>query len=259
MVIISFLWGCDKLFEYTTYSANVSDGKLNTNQKNLTLLEQQESFGNPEKFSVAFISDNHKYYNSLIDALESINENQDIELIIHGGDMTDGGMLKEYDLFYDAMEDYSDLPYFPVIGNHDCLANGRNIYNDMYGDENFSFSYKNCYFIFWNDVRWEVNNEEPDFDWLYRQLKSSDEKYNHVFVVAHIPPFGDQFTFLYREFYERVLDSFNVDLSIHGHQHEYSESTIDSTDYLVIGATSKDGYFVMDVDGKEITLKRKTF
>lgn len=261
LAITIIILGCDRLFEYTPYSANVRNKFEATTAKNLEKLRtiEQETQGQ-EEFKIALISDSHIFYNGLAEEINLINQDEEVLFVIHGGDMSDGGMLKEYEIFHNMMDDL-EKPYFTVIGNHDCLANGRTIYNEMFGEENYSFVFKNCKFIFFNNIVWELNYQEPDFFWLRSQLSDSAGQYSKVFVVAHIPPWSDQFSYTTSLVYKTLMDTSNIDVSIHGHHHnfEYLEYYNDSVKYLVIGAPSKGSYCTMTILEDSVYVKKINF
>ncbi len=249
---------CERLFEFTPYSSNVRHERLNTHSKNLKKLHRIESqTTGRDTFKIGLISDSHTYFNSLAEIIDLINDEGDIDLVLHGGDMTDGGMIAEYNILHQLMHDLK-APYFTVIGNHDCLANGRLIYNDMFGPENYSFVFKNCKFIFFNDIIWELNNAEPDYFWLKDEL-FSNAQYDHVFVIAHIPPWSDQFTPLNTNAYRMLMDSAKVSMSIHGHHHDHYFGNYfgDSIPYLVIGSPGKDTWCTLTVTPDTLILETK--
>lgn len=259
--VVGFLFsGCDRLFEYTPYSANVRKSFEATTALHLEEIKTLEAeTQGTAYFKIALISDSHIYYNGLVDIINLINQDEEVLFVIHGGDMTDNGMLKEYEIFHDLMNKL-EKPYLTVIGNHDCLANGRPIYNEMFGEENYSFVFKNCKFIFFNDIIWELNYEEPDFFWLKNQLENSGGC-SRIFVIAHIPPWTDQFAYATSLFYQTLLDSFDVDLSIHGHHHdhEYLEYYNDGVKYLIIGAPSKGSFCKMTIGADSVHIENVKF
>lgn len=252
LLLILTMSSCDKVFEFSLYSAYVSSDRRNTTAKNLEQLYAEPASTTFEPFRFALVSDNHLFYDELSEAIEHINANSGADFVIHGGDMTDGGLIKEFDLFQDVMKKL-EVPYFTVIGNHDLLANGQSVYTDMFGEENYSFGYRECKFIFFNNVVWELNYTEPDFRWLRNELLDSDQ-YQHVFVIAHIPPWTDQFFLSYFYVYSLLMNDYNVSLSIHGHHHspyEYSNDSLPAElrimPNLVIGAPQKGVYRLVDV------------
>jgi Icc protein len=188
-LLLTITTACDDLFEFSPYTANVSSGDRNTTAKNLQRISNIQLTTN--SFSFAFIADNHYYYDNLRSVVNDINGRDDISFVIFGGDIADQALLKEYELFYDIMKKLNK-PYLTVIGNHDYNSNGEVVYKQMFGDYNYSFEFKNNKFVLFDNVVWE-SNRTPDFDWLTAQLTDND-LYNQVFVISHIPPFGDQTT-----------------------------------------------------------------
>ncbi len=258
--LIAFaLFSCERVFEYTPYSADVNDERKFTRKKNMEELRtiEKETQGR-EIFRVALVSDSHTYYNSLAEVVNVINQDQEVLFTLHGGDMTDGGLINEYSLFYHVM-DKLNCPYFTVIGNHDCLANGRIIYADQYGPLNYSFVFKNCKFIFFNNVIWEMNYSEPDWEWLISEL-SNRSAFDQVFVIAHIPPWSDQFSPLDTWAYQTMLDTSNVSMSIHGHHHDhyFGDYFEDNIPYLVIGVPTKGVFCKLTVTPDTVILETIT-
>ncbi len=70
----------------------------------------------------------------------------DFDFVLHGGDMSDGGLIKEFDIFQDVMKNL-ETPYFTVIGNHDLLATDAPLCRNVWR-RNYTFEYKECKFIF---------------------------------------------------------------------------------------------------------------
>lgn len=226
----TFLSSCDNLFEYSPYVANVDDEYLNTTSINLELLKGLET--NSDTFKFAFISDNHYHYTNLRTVVDDINNRNDISFTLFGGDIADQALLKEYELFYKVME-HMNGPYLTVIGNHDYKSNGEAVYRRMFGAYNYSFVFNNSKFILFDNTVWE-SDKTPNFDWLSNQL-ADNSLYNEVFVVSHIPPFGDQLTPEMEITYSSLIRDNNVKLSIHGHAHVFalSERYNDSVKYLI--------------------------
>lgn len=251
------LHSCIETFDYSVYSARVPNDEKNTRAKNFAKLDiKREGLEAGEGFKIALISDSHTTYNDLEDAIHAINRDAGVQFILHGGDMTDGGMLAEYLIFHKIMS-YSNVPFFTVIGNHDCLANGFSIYQDMFGMVNYSFEFANTKFIFFNDVIWELNFTEPDYYWLRDEL-AYEMGYDHTIVIAHIAPFSDSFTPLQQDAYTAILAQNDASLSVHGHHHDhyYGEYYEDGVPYLIIGASAKRHYVTLDIMPDTIIMNR---
>ena len=247
--LIFVLSACDHPFEFSVYEANVISSQKNTTVKNLKLLEEVSV--NSKEFKFAFISDVHFFYNQLTDVIDDINKRDDVKLVIFGGDIADQALLREYEIFYDIMSNLKK-PYFTVIGNHDYNNNGAIIYNKMFGDYNYSFEFNNNKFVLFDDVVWE-SDKELDFDWLTSELKENTS-YNQVFVIAHIPPDGDQFDDELADKYRSIMEENNVPLSIHGHTHTYNYEEGDVS-YLTAPAVKQRAYNIVSVKDKGFSVE----
>ena len=96
------------------------------------------NLSNEDTFQFAIVSDSHIEYPPLEDAVKQINKDDKILFVVHLGDITDGGIYKEYKWTNDIMSEL-EVPYIMTIGNHDYRSNGLSVYNKMYGNTSFSF------------------------------------------------------------------------------------------------------------------------
>lgn len=263
---VLFLWmfvsivSCQKVFDYSIYSAYVPEAYRNTRKKNIDkLIQKAEISADIDKVCFALISDPHSGFDDLEKVVKTINNDKEIEFIIIGGDITDGGILDEFLIFRYIMEQ-SEIPYFTVIGNHDCLANGYSIYKEMYGPDDYVLTYKNCKFVFFNDVVWELDHREPEFFWFKDQLTNTEDDQN-LFAISHIAPYAESFTPLMEYAFTTIIDSSNALLSIHGHHHfyNYSDYYDDGNHYLVIGSVAKKHYIKITVENNSQTMERIMF
>jgi 3',5'-cyclic AMP phosphodiesterase CpdA len=240
-ITLTFI-NCDNFFEYSVYQANVKTEQKNTTIKNLKLLEKikQES----QDFKFAFITDVHYFYDNLRTVVEDINKRDDILFVIFGGDIADQALLKEYEIFYDIMQNLNK-PYLTVIGNHDYNSNGSIIYKEMFGDYNYSFEFNNNKFVLFDDIIWE-SNKDPDFDWLSSEL-SSNATFNQVFAFAHIPiVVSNDLSSDMKQTYRSIMTENNVSLSVHGHTHSYFYEE-GEVSFLIVPALKKPTYGVINV------------
>lgn len=255
IIILSMiiLGGCEEYFEYSPYAANVKSSYKGTHEKNMNYLIKADSIQN-EEIKFAVIADSHYNYHELNEAIVNINSRNDIDFVIANGDIADHGYLKEYELFHINMDKLIQ-PYFTVIGNHDYRSNGIKIYKEMYGEPNRSFTFNNDLFILFDDVFWE-SGKNPDFEWLKSELSASYQ-YDHVFVICHIPPYGSQFTDECEEEYKQLMLQYNVDLSIHGHIHNYRYGDYynDGMNYLAVETIIEKEYGLITVNSDEVLVE----
>ena len=86
------------------------------------------------------MGDTQRSYDETEDFIKHINTKKDsIDFIIHGGDYTEFGMKKEYEWTVNILSKL-DIPYVGLIGNHDVIGNGDQVFNKLFGEETFLLS-----------------------------------------------------------------------------------------------------------------------
>ncbi|MBQ7984348.1 MAG: metallophosphoesterase family protein, partial [Bacteroidales bacterium] len=164
----------------------------------------------------------------------------DADFVIHCGDISNEGLSKEYEFTWDIMDGIR-LPYLTVIGNHDLVANGRSIYKKMFGEENYTYVYKNCKFVFFDDNVWENTVKDPDFEWMEKELSDTLGQYTHVFLVCHVPYTDEMFFPTQKHAFKNIIEKSTVNLCIQGHRHhpEIIRDTVNENriiTYLITGS-----------------------
>jgi 3',5'-cyclic-AMP phosphodiesterase len=251
------LVSCDK-FDYSPYEIRVPEHMRNLTNKNVNkILSRNISPNDTLRFVIT--SDTQGFY-AHNDALVShINQNQKVEFVLHNGDITDFGLLREHEWIYESFSKLK-VPFVTVIGNHDATGNGQALYKLMYGDFDHSFVTANRKFIFLNTNNWEFKGEAPDLEWLENELIGS-EQYLQTFVFTHIPPnteaFGEDKIAKYKE----LVNKYKVSISIHGHGHGYNFFRPTESDVyeLHVASTQAREYIVMEVYQKDVSFKRVSF
>lgn len=203
---------------------NPNEIRLDTHEQNLVhsnLTELTNTLNNPsDTLRFAVISDTHRWYDETNDAVDCINRLEDLDFVIHSGDLTEFGLPQEYKWTKDIL-DGLHVPYFPVIGNHDLVGNGGETFKKMYGAFDYSFVYKNIKFIFLNTNSLEFGFDAPvpDISWLEKQLIETDE-HQKIFLTMHVPPMSDAFNPELRNDLKNLIDNDKDIIGVlHGHDH----------------------------------------
>ena len=123
------------MIEYHPYDGRIS-GKTDINKKNIARIE--ETCRNKETIRFAMIGDTQRWYDETEAFVNALNKRNDIDFVIHGGDISDFGLTKEF-LWQRDILNKLKVPYVVLLGNHDCLANGIEVFRKVFGEENFSF------------------------------------------------------------------------------------------------------------------------
>ena len=136
ILLLLVVSSCNGVFEYSPYVTQVKGGLKNIISKNSDWLYKILPDAEDDiKFAV--ISDTHYDYKELEKFIDHVNNRRDIAFVVVGGDIADKGLLKEYEFFEEIMKGLNK-PYFTVIGNHDYLTGGGEVYRQMFGAFNYS-------------------------------------------------------------------------------------------------------------------------
>lgn len=247
MVLVS---ACD-LIEYSPNQIVLDDDERELNAKNIEILQ-----ATPEKDTLKFVlmGDTQRFYDEADGFVKSVNQQEGLDFVIHAGDITDFGLAKEFRWVNDIMKRIN-VPYITVIGNHDLIANGPNVYKEMFGPLNFSFIYSGVKFLFYdsNAIEYGYDGTVPDLKWIERELKDTS-LYDWAIPVSHIPPYNPDTDLSKEEAFTHMLaQTGKVTLSLHGHQHAFSEEEKygNGIIYLVSTTVEKKGYAIITFsDGK---------
>lgn len=244
--IIMFLVSGCSLFEYHPYETNVRGAK-NINATAIREIQSHQS--EDDTIRLIQMGDSQRFYDELDDFVKSANK-QRADFVLLNGDITDFGIKDEYEWIHDIMRKLK-MPYVAVIGNHDLSGNGETLFKKIYGPLNNSFVVKRHKFILLNtnSREYHFNGRVPDIHWLQEQL-TTDETFDHATVVSHIPPYDSDFDPSLEEAYVRsIQESGKVKLSIHAHQHTFSDTVPynDGIRYLVSTSMEERMYLLVTI------------
>lgn len=211
------LVSCD-LIEYHPYDMESKNQPSNLNQSNINILKGKDD--NHDTVRFIFMGDTQRHYDETQDFVNAVNKRNDVDFVIHGGDITDFGMSKEYMWIHNIMKNLK-VPYVALIGNHDVLGHGKDVYEKIYGDFNFSFQFRKTRFICLNTnaLEFDYSTPVPDFDFMMRFLDDSSD-IKRTIVVMHSPPFDDQFNNNSAIMFNKITENYwNVKFCLHAHRH----------------------------------------
>ncbi|WP_238354355.1 metallophosphoesterase family protein [Fulvivirga marina] len=242
---------CSACFEYNPNQIILDDDEKNLTAKNIAQI-QKKPVSNIIRF--ALMGDTQRFYDETKAFVKSINQYDSIDFVVHAGDISDFGLVKEFQWIHELMSE-AKFPYLTVVGNHDLLANGRKVYNEIYGKLDYSFEYGNYKFIMLNtnSREYEFDGTVPDLMWLQNQLEDNPDN-KKVIVISHIPPFDGDFDPDLEEAYATMLSNDpNVILSLHGHRHSFADDEYydDGVRYFVTTTTQKAGYAIVTLTTNE--------
>jgi len=244
------LFSCD-MFDYhqldgRSHLKNDSD----ENGRNIFYAGLRSSM-NYEHVRFVFTGDTHRNDNETEAFVKHINQRNDIQFVLHAGDVTDFGYPKEYKWTNNILKKL-EVPHIVLIGNHDIPGYGELVYEDFYGKLNFSFTMGDYKFIAINTNRMEYKHPKniPDFDFLDKEIEDQ-KRYKGIIIVMHAPPCSDQLNDLMsvKQLRDRLRTIENLYVCLHGHTHRYKESYPIGNNIKFIGCDNiaKRTYLVFDI------------
>ena len=205
-----------------------------------------------KNYRIAHISDTHitkrgqfdeDVFNMGLEALDMLSPKPDI--LVHTGDLTDNGILPDYELAADALRSMK-YKFLIAPGNHDERNYGHSLFKEMVGPLDFEVEEDWAKFVI-------LNSPEPDRDegrlgrrrqiYLEEALKSTPAEKLKVVVFHHhlvpVPYSGREVNVL--EDAGDVLDIIlhnRVNLVLMGHRHVRHVIKIDETILVNAGTFS---------------------
>ncbi len=260
LLLLSALYisSCE-MIEYSPQEVRLKDSEKNLNQKSAQQIADKLS-SRPDTFSFLFISDTQRFYNETDALIDAVSQHTDIDFVLHGGDLTDFGILQEYQWQHKILKRLP-APYMVVIGNHDCLGNGVKVFENMYGPQDAVYNFGNSRFVFINTNSLEFEEDPvPRLPFLANAFGDT-ATYKNAFVLMHVPPFDNEFDRSKEEDFAAMLRGKKVRLALHGHQHSFKEQQPydDGITYLAADDMSDKNYIKVEVKGTEVTYQRFHF
>ena len=233
------LAACDGVFDYHPYDVRF-DGEDNINSRAVERIEA--AMAGRDTLRVAFVSDSHGWYSATEDMVADINRRAVADFVVHLGDLTDCGTVKEYTWQRDILAGLR-VPYLVLLGNHDCLGTGEEIYQRMYGDTNFSFIAGRVKFVCLNTnaTEYDYVAANPDFDYMEEQRTADSACFDRTVVCMHACPYSDQFNNNVAKPFQLYVRLFpGVQCCIYGHDHRQSASDIFGDGFMYYGVDCAD-------------------
>ncbi len=211
-------------------------------------------------FSFALLTDLHisatnpQASEDLQMVIDEINTNNQIEFILVSGDVTNYGDKLSLEMAKGILDQLKN-PYYIVPGNHEMKwsESGATDFAKIFGDDKFSFTYNDCYFIGFATgpiIKMGDGHVAPqDIEWTKKQLKKIG-KNNPIFVVTHYPLLNGDVDNWYEV--TDVIRRYNVQAVLGGHYHRNVFLNYDEIPGIVHRSTlrgnePKGGYSILNV------------
>ena len=255
----------------TTYAYRVGDGKRWSEWIQFKTADQA---GSESRYSFLYVGDAQNFILELWSRLirEGYKKAPDARFIIHAGDLVNRAHREQdWQEWFDAGGwIHSSLPSFPVPGNHEYSP--LNEMERVSGIRSLSAQWphqftlpengpeglaETAYFMDYQNTRIIGLNSNEQFEeqaqWLEEVLAATTQKWK--VVTFHHPLFsasGGRDNAYLRNLWKPLLDKYQVDLVLQGHDHSYARGRVSPGENVLEGVNLRDKtgtVYVVSVSG----------
>lgn len=217
VVVIFFFEACN-MVEYHPYDVRLS-GETGINAKNIALIES--ACAGKDTIRFILMGDTQRYYDETEDFVNHVNGRDDVDFVIHGGDVSDFGLTREFLWIRDIMNKLT-VPYVTLLGNHDVLGNGYDVFVQVFGEVNFSFMAGTTRFVCLNTnaLEFDYSHPIPDFEYIYSLLADTLTGVTRTVPVMHVEPGDIEFNNNVSRVFHELMKRFpGMQFCLHAHNH----------------------------------------
>lgn len=246
-LIACLMNSCD-MIDYHPYDVRIS-GETDVNAHNIEQIEKNCK----DKETIRFVTmgDSQRWYDDTEDFVNHLNQRNDIDFVIHGGDMSDFGLTDEFLWQRDIMNKLK-VPYVVIIGNHDYLGTGEESYRAIFGDYNFSFIAGRVKFVCLdtNALENDYSKPIPDFEFLEKEQTARKDEFDKSVVSMHVRPYADEFNNNVAhvfQHYVKLLPGLQFCTAAHEHHANQFDVFNDGMMYYVSDCMKYRSYYVFTI------------
>lgn len=211
----------------------------------------------------AVISDTQRWYDETREAVSALNARGDIDFVLHTGDMADFGMKAEFERQRDILNRLH-VPYVVLLGNHDCLATGEEIFRTIFGDFNTAFTAGNVRILCLNTnaLEFDLREAVPNFEFIETELTEFPPEASKTIVAMHAKPYTEQFGDNVAKGFQYLVTRFpGLQCCINGHGHNYKVVDLfgDGVLYYECDNIAKRSYLLFTVNDEGYACERIEF
>jgi len=244
-LLLLLLSGCD--FSPTPWNLDTTECSGISTADNIRKLEKLNNLESLDSYSIGLTADSQRYPERLRDALKELKSDQKVKFIVILGDLTELGLSMEFNWICKIIKEI-DKPIFTVIGNHDGLSFGKQLWSKIFGLYDYSFNFQDSKFIFYNDNKYEFQGLKlPDIDFIERESTIKDnENREHTIAFSHILPWSQKENSDEVLKFNDFLFQQNIIYNLHGHTHKEDIEVVESEIYrlyhIVVANSESDRY-----------------
>jgi Icc protein len=246
------------------YSPNQTFNRRSANASNEKQIARLHEQTPGSAIRVVISGDTQRSYAETRLFVDHVNARNDIDFVILNGDISDFGLLAEFNGIYEIY-DRLDVPFIAVVGNHDLVANGRAVYEKMFGPLNFTFNYGPIKFVCHdtNGREYDFDGTTPNLGWLKSNLTIGNGISNLI-AISHVPPIDADFDPALVTPYQTLFNQTpGLIASIHSHRHSKLETFYQTGNsgvpFIVTNAIVNRAYTIITLQNGQINAQEVNF
>jgi Icc protein len=241
--------GCG-VFEFHPYELRGEDRDRHARALERLRLDAEDG---PLRFAV--VGDMQLFLDEASAAVEDLSR-RDVDFVVQVGDVTEYGSAQEYD-WVARLLDRLPVPSFVVLGNHDVLGTGADIYRRTFGPAFFSFQHAGSRFVLFdsNSREYAFPGNVPDLEAL-REALAPEAGLTHTFTFSHVPPGHGDFDASLAGPLEQLQAERGVSISFHAHVHQFGSDVRQGVRYFVADSLDHRNYLLVTVEGPLVRVER---
>ncbi len=260
ILLVFFLSGCGNILDTSGFffPDDLIDSRfVQSDQWNQTNPFKTISV-NSENYQLFIAGDSHIGGTVNFDKFVSESKKNSAAALVIVGDIV-SGHKQGYDTLINHLPNYSQIPYFLAVGNHDLYFDGWKTFYPYFGSSTYYFTVQTPTAKDLNIVLDSGSGTlgGKQLAWLQHVLENERSKYRHCFVYSHVNFFRNRHTGstnpLVDELYV-LMDLFaqnQVDMVFSGHDHDRSTNQFGNTTYITMDALldgfPKAGFVILSV------------
>lgn len=243
-------------YEYSPNEIFDKHSFKNSNVMNLKTLGTGEL---DDTVRFALTGDTHISRDEIVKFYKKVNAMANLDFVVIDGDLSEFGTLKEMEWVYRSFN-HLNIPYLAIIGNHDLTSRGGDVFQYMFGDFNYSFTYGGIKFICHdtNSREYKFNGQVPNIPWLKKELQPEIGVKNYV-AISHVAPNSVDFDqTLFKDYTSLFEQTPGFLASFHAHNHRFEVLDIDNSGipYIVTNAMQNSEFLVIEIVNNKISFER---